>query len=360
MTINAEAKTLTIYETPKKIKKITGTRFAAILGLNPWSSPFEVWCDMTGTYKIPFEDSKYTIAGKAIEPKVITYLNKTYHFGNETKHDLKDPDEYFGKTKEQMHFDHFPENKVFGGMWDAKTKDIVYELKTTKRVEDWYTTGKCDAPIYYKMQAALYAYLLGIDRFRMVLTTVVETDYEHPEDFVPTAENTTVLNYRVSTEFPHFENYIQTCEEWLAKYIYSPDPNSPEWTAGRNDIAIIKALTTAHTAPKEDSDSQSNRITEIMEEIEPLQSEVDAAAGLIADKEKRLKKLKEQLKPELQKQMKSSDEKIVVDGFKYSFEMSRSAATGVDTDQLRADGLYDTYKKSGFTLKLAINRRKTA
>lgn len=97
-----------------------------------------------------------------------------------------------------------------------------------------------------------------------------------------------------------------------------------------------------------------------MDEIEPLQAEVDATNELIANKEKRLKKLKEQLKPELQKQMKSSDKKIVVDGFKYSFEMSRSAATGVDTVQLKADGLYDIYKNSGFTLKLTINRRKTA
>ena len=29
---------------PKKPKKITATRFATILGLNPWSTPFEMWC----------------------------------------------------------------------------------------------------------------------------------------------------------------------------------------------------------------------------------------------------------------------------------------------------------------------------
>lgn len=35
---------------PKKTKKITGTRFATILGLNPWSTAFEMWCAITKTY----------------------------------------------------------------------------------------------------------------------------------------------------------------------------------------------------------------------------------------------------------------------------------------------------------------------
>lgn len=349
--------TVCLPETPKKVKKITGTRFAAILGLNPWSSPFEVWCDMTGTYKIPFEDNDYTKAGKIIEPKVIAYLDDKYHFAKKGKHILKGPDEYFGKTKEQMHFDHFPENKVFGGMWDARTKDIVYELKTTKRVEDWFHGNICDAPIYYKLQGALYAHLLGIDRFRMVLTMVEAKDYEHPENFEPTPENTRVLNYRVSTEFPQFEKYIQACEEWLEKYITTPV--SPVWTNGRNDTAIVKALTTAHITPT-DTAEDKDPISVIMAEIEPLQAEIDTAAELIAEKEKRLKKLKDSLKPELQKQMKDSDKKIVLDGSDYLFELSKIPASGVDTDQLKADGLYDQYKKSGFTYKLNVSRRKSA
>lgn len=31
---------------PKRPKKLTATRFATILGLNPWSTPFEVWCEI--------------------------------------------------------------------------------------------------------------------------------------------------------------------------------------------------------------------------------------------------------------------------------------------------------------------------
>lgn len=67
---------------PKKPKKLTGTRFATILGLNPWSTPFEVWCEVTRTYAAPFEDTIYTKAGKIIEPKQAAYMKKSYFMTN--------------------------------------------------------------------------------------------------------------------------------------------------------------------------------------------------------------------------------------------------------------------------------------
>ena len=59
---------------PSRTKKVTGTRFATILGLNPWSTPFEMWCAITKTYEKPFEDTIYTVAGKTIEPKQADYM----------------------------------------------------------------------------------------------------------------------------------------------------------------------------------------------------------------------------------------------------------------------------------------------
>ena len=67
---------------PKNCKKLTGTRFATILGLNPWSTPFEVWCEVTRTYQKPFEDTIYTIAGKTIEPKQAEYMKQSYFMRN--------------------------------------------------------------------------------------------------------------------------------------------------------------------------------------------------------------------------------------------------------------------------------------
>ena len=66
---------------PKKIKKLTATRFATVMGLNAWATPFSAWCEITKTYEDPFEDSIYTVAGKIIEPKIAEYLKNRYFYG---------------------------------------------------------------------------------------------------------------------------------------------------------------------------------------------------------------------------------------------------------------------------------------
>ena len=103
---------------PKKTKKITGTRFATILGLNPWSTAFEMWCAITKTYEKPFEDTIYTIAGKTIEPKQADHMRKSYGMEITAPADVWGED-YFNKTWG----DFFPDNKHLGGMWDYLSKD---------------------------------------------------------------------------------------------------------------------------------------------------------------------------------------------------------------------------------------------
>ena len=75
---------------PKKPKKMTATRFATVLGLNAWSTPFEAWCEITRTYEKPFEDTVYTVAGKVIEPKICEYLRNRYFL------DIKSPTDVYG------------------------------------------------------------------------------------------------------------------------------------------------------------------------------------------------------------------------------------------------------------------------
>ena len=155
-------KTITITP-PAKPKKITGTRFAAIMGLNKWTSPFNAWCAITRTYEEPFEDTIYTIAGKTIEPKQAEYMKTAYFMSNLiTPTDVYGED-YFKKTWG----DFFRDTPIFGGMWDYLLVDkegkpqTVLEMKTTKRSEDWVE----DVPEYYALQAALYAYGQAMVRY---------------------------------------------------------------------------------------------------------------------------------------------------------------------------------------------------
>ncbi|WP_199615519.1 hypothetical protein [Paenibacillus alkalitolerans] len=349
MNINLQAKTITLPQIPKKIKKITGTRLAPILGLSPWTTDFEVWCDMTGTYKIPFEDTIYTIAGKVIEPKVIAYLDKKYYFG---KGLLKGAEDWYGKTTKELRFDHFPDESIFGGMWDARTKTALYELKTTKRVEDWYKGGKFSPPEYYKVQGALYAYLLGLDEFRMVLTILEEKDYANPENFEPSPTNTIVKKYSVAAEYPNFSDKLDAALAWYEKHI--DGCVSPMWD-DKKDKEIVKALTTAHVSLPAEGEEQ-DIVAALIQQIEPLQAKLDALSETVAEDEKTLDQLKKQLKAELESRMKESDKKIEVAGQAYRFEVTKAAAGGIDTDRLKKDGLYEQYKKTGFTTKITIGR----
>ena len=84
---------------------------------------------------------------------------------------LVTPTDIWGKDYfRQTYGDFFRESPVLGGMWDYLLygKDgkptTVLEMKTSKRVDDW----KDDIPEYYALQAALYAYLLGVDEVIMV------------------------------------------------------------------------------------------------------------------------------------------------------------------------------------------------
>ena len=53
-------KHIEIDKLPKKFKKMTATRFAAVLGLNSWKTPFAVWCGIgnAGSRSIYGDDRK--------------------------------------------------------------------------------------------------------------------------------------------------------------------------------------------------------------------------------------------------------------------------------------------------------------
>ena len=162
---------------PRKPKKITATRLATILGMNKWSTPFAVWCAVCRVYE-KFESTIYTEAGKAIEPLQIGYMKNTYAMTN-----LRTPTDIYGEDYfKRTYGDFYPETPVLGGMWDSLLVDengaatAVLEFKTSKRTEDW---GE-DIPEYYAIQAALYAYLLGVDDVIMVASFLTTKDYEHP------------------------------------------------------------------------------------------------------------------------------------------------------------------------------------
>ena len=326
---------------PKRTKKVTGTRFATILGLNPWSTPFEMWCAITKTYEKPFEDTIYIIAGKTIEPKQAEYMKKSYGMDLITPTDRYGQD-YFNKTWG----DFFPENPYFGGMWDYLgvdengTVDTVLEMKTTKRIEDWQN----DAPEYYALQAALYAYLLGVDNVIMVASFLEEKDYEDPSKFVPNIKNTITVEFKVSERYPDFERMVAEVKSWWGEYVTGGI--SPVYDE-KKDAEILAALRTHNLTPDTDIDA-------LIKEAEGLKKEVDTTAAAIADKEKRLKEISDIIKEYAMTQFRDGDKKVEIKGSTYTWTVSRSETTTIDKKALEADGLLEKYQKKSEQYRMTV------
>lgn len=330
---------------PKRPKKLTATRFAAVLGLNRWTTDFQVWCEITKAYQKPFEDTKYTLAGKAIEPKQIAYMREAYGMD-----DLRDPTDVYGKDYFKKTYGNFFTDPVFGGMWDSLLVDedgqptAVLEFKTTKRAEDWAD----DVPEYYALQAALYAYLLGVEDVIMVATFLGDEDYERPEDFEVTVENTATFEFRLHERYPDFEDgFVAPALAWWRKYVESGD--SPEYDE-RADAEYLKALRDASLNP--DSDIEA-----LLSEYGELADTVAAVTGAVAEKQKRMDAIKKQLKQYAAENIGESDTATFRSG-RVTCKLTRSTSMKVDEKALERAGILEKYQKQTESTRFTVTVAK--
>lgn len=338
---------------PKKPKKLTATRFATVMGLNAWATPFSAWCEMTRTYEEPFSDSIYTVAGKIIEPKIYEYLQTRYFM------DIKSPTDVYGQDYFKKTWgDFFPDQSALGGMWDFLGDDFVVEVKTTKRAEDWKgVDGKVEPPIYYKLQAALYAWLLGFDNVVMTCSFLEESDYPidlgggkfdttPTEAFTPNVNNTVVVEFKVSEAFPTFvESYIEPALKFWKDYVMTGI--SPAFDE-KKDAEILKVLRKNTVEPTESD------ITKLIAEGDKLQQAIDKAEEKIADKKKRLKEIDDQVKKYMSGQFRPGDKKVEVAGKKYNWTLTRSERSSFDSTTLKKElpDVYGKYQKKSEVLTL--------
>lgn len=329
-----------------KPKKITGTRFGAVLDVNPWTSPFQAWCEITKVYQKPFEDTMYTTAGKTIEPKQAEYLKKAYFMENLVTPTDKYGKDYFNQTRG----DFFPENPIFGGMWDflevdenGKAKTVI-EMKTTKRAEDWY--GKM--PEYYKLQVALYAHLLGVDNIIMVTTFLEDKDYANPEAFEVNARNTIVTCMSLKEEYPNIRQLVEVATNWWNKYVVTG--TSPEYDETR-DKEYIKGLRT-------NTVDGNTGIKELIKEAEELKTEIDKLKQPIDLLEDRLDDINKIIKTYALNHFRDGDKKVCLKGDKYIWNVSKTDTTTINKEALREDGILDHYIMQKEQVRLTISKNK--
>lgn len=347
-------------ESPKKPKKITGTHFPTIVGVNPFSTDFEVWCRCTRTYEIPFEGNKYTNAGQIIEPKVFDFLRTSMGFGDR----VVTPEDVYGKDHFKKTWgDFYPTQPVFGGMWDALIYDddgkpeCVVEIKTVQvdgrsgSLEQRWKDG--EAPHYQALQASLYAYLLGIDKVLMVAVALEDKkgDYEHPEQVIPSYanENVYIDEFKISERYPNFDMYIIKATAWWNAHVATGI--SPEFDE-KKDAEILKALRTNSV------DTSNTSIFELLGKAEQLKTEIETVMSTLDTKQKELKAMLESVKKYALTQFRDGDTKVSIKGNRYEWVLSKSNTTELDKEALEADGLLEKYTKSKTNYRLTTSEIK--
>ena len=214
-----------IIEPPQRTKKITGHRFPSILGLNKYQTPFGAWCEITGVANLPFETNKYMEAGKAIEPKQIDYARQKFP-------NIMSCEEYYGANWKDYQYSNFKDlGRIFDGVRDfvsvkndGITIAMVGECKTSSKPQDWENNN---VPTDYLCQGMLYAYLDKLDKILYVTSFLQPMDYNHPEKYKVTPENTRYTVKKLNEcylplptgEYGTIELAIDYCEQWWKDYV---------------------------------------------------------------------------------------------------------------------------------------------
>lgn len=347
-------KTIILSEPPKQRLRITGHRVASVLGLNQYQTPFGAWCEITKLVKLPFEDSKYTLAGKAIEPKLINFVREKFP-------NVMSIEEYYGNNIDKYKWNNFvDDSNVFGGIIDAvatkedlKTLTMIVECKTSSKPHLWENGN---VPIEYLLQGCEYSYLKGLDRVLFVCAFLQESDYAHPELFIPTKENTILVVKKIKDvriEMPNgelitFEEAIEYCENWWNDFIETGC--SPEFDE-KKDKQYLDIIRTSQPINDNTIESLCDRAKELTIELQNLKD----SSG-VTSKEKELKIIEENIKKSLMDSLKDGETKASCKQYKLSGTVSMKLNT--KTLQEKYPKVYDDCSEEVITYRLSKSKEE--
>lgn len=338
---------------PTRFKYITGTRFASCLGLNPYSTPFQIFCECTKLVTPPFEETIYTKAGRTIEPKQREYISKKFP-------NIVSPEDYFGEIFDKVRWNFFKdEDKPFAGCWDAvSTKDnhrdiaMVVEFKTASDPRKWNNN---QIPVYYLLQGGLYAKLLGLDRVLFVASFLDKLDYAHPEDFVPNEDNTIMLVKKLNEIVIEKDGQLFTIDDLFEQAkdfweTYVKTGVSPEFDE-KKDKEYLDIIRTSKPINDNSLEELCDSARELTEKIEELKN----SSG-ITSMEKELKTIEASIKQGLMDSLQDGETKATCKQYKLS-----GTTTMKFNEKLFAEkhpNTYDKFLEPSITYKLSKVKMK--
>ena len=219
-----DRKRIILEKPPTQRLRISGHRLSTVLGLNPYSTPFQAWAEITKAVKVPFVENKYIIAGRYAEPLVIEYVKQIFP-------NIMSMEEYYGNSIDEYRYNNFKnDSNIFGGVFDfvsvksdGKTIAMIGEVKSTGKPQLFENNNIIPE---YLLQGALYAKLKGLDKVLFAVCFLTEEDYMHPENIKITENNTKLivkkLNecfFEIDGEYLSIDECLERAEEWWHTYI---------------------------------------------------------------------------------------------------------------------------------------------
>ena len=184
----------------------------------------------------------------------------------------------------------------------------------------------------------------------MTCSFLTDADYTNPEAFVPTVNNTVVIEFKVSEAFPTFkESYVEPALKFWKNHVLTGI--SPEFDE-KKDAEILKVLRKNIVEPDD------NDISELMAEADEIQAEIDTVEVTLAAKKKRLKEIDELIKKYMSDQFRDGDKKVEITGSKYTWTLTKSERTSLDSTTLKKElpDVFGKYSKKTeiYSLKKSI------
>lgn len=315
-------------ESHGEARKITGTSIGALLGQNPYMTPFVASAKLLGLGdEAGIGDKPAVKTGIALESRIIDYMRTRHARNGESgifDTILSAEEVYAPREGDHESWKTDWDDPVFGGHVDCicyvDGRPYIGEVKTAKNLIAWAD----GVPSHYLWQVYLYNHFITHQsKAYVMLGVVTDETYADPNTWVPSDEN--CMLYEVDIP-ENIGNVIEAVRDWYGKTVAKGF--TALWTDNPRDRELLDWLR-ALSAKEEN-------IRAILEEYTGLVKEIEDYDIQIEDKRKHADRLKEMLKAWMDTH--SVSELATSDGG-FTARISYSQSKKWDETAMRADGI---------------------
>ncbi len=317
-----------VIESHSEVRKITGTSVGALLGVNPYQTPFVASAKLLGLGdEIGISDKPAVKAGVALEGRIIDYIRDRYAKNGELgvfDTILSAEEVYAPREGDHESWKTDWEDPVFGGHVDCicyvDGQPYIGEVKTAKNLIAWAD----GVPEHYLWQVYLYNHFITHQKKAYVMLGVVTDEtYADPSTWKPTDENCQLYEVDIPD---NVEEVIGSLRQWYMDH--TKKGLTAQWTDNVKDRELLDWLR-ALSAKEEN-------IKAILDEFVELSTDIEQYDIQIMEKRKRAERLKDILKAWMDTHAITE---LATSDMGFTAKLSYSQSKKWDETAMRTDGI---------------------